>query len=484
MADPDRDELIKVEEGNFLDSERIDENSSQGQQNLKSQESSPQWINKVGPIRASRLEDSKSSNENDTNKEKSSPIQHFRPLHQKKGPTDSSNIHTEFKRIFNNYAKEATPLSKLASTNQSAALKQVRKPPVQTASLKSQPSASLFQNSSLSNINQRKDNLRGRLFSGAKEPSCLAYAPKTFKTQKLVTPSSTKYCSAVQKKPNNHFVSTHSKFSSTHYLRKTPKRESETGPESVFRLSEKDKQMSEYSMMKPVYDKSKQTPKASTVVDNIKTESQSIVASLRPLSPSAVNFTSAGRRQAKQLTFNQTMKALEVRRPYSPQGIRLRTSIMPASTVALPAKHSHLSEFSKHRVAGVRQRYQSPKDLSAANRVRFTSFDGQRTTPLNSEQALKNSPLPKSKAFDTLKELGSSLKNTQESSIMDKLLSEYEEQHKKHCLKVNLNKRLHESTTAGRSISNQKLKSPPKETKESSSSSEGSEEDSSDDDEQ
>ena len=484
MADSQEDELIKVEEGNLIDSERLGDNTKQDGALLNSQEGSPHWINKVGPIRASRLEDSKSSYDNETYKERSSPALHFRPLNQKKQAGDSSNIHGEFKRIFNNISKEATPLNQVPPVKQSSASRQDRKFPIQNTVIKARSPNKLFQNSCLSNLNQRKDNLKGRLFSGINEPSNSTLS-KMMAQSYQTTASSKKYISTLQNKFSAPFNSSLSKHTTVQSFKRKALGCAEPKSQAIFRLSENDKRPSEYSTMKPVYDKHKPLDRAAvSVYDRPKTDSQSIVASLRPMSPKPTQLNTTSRKQKQQLTFNQTMKALDIRRANSPPGIRLKTAQTPVARMKSVEKLVPPMNYSQKRVAGLRERFQSPGTTIRANRDKFTSFDGQRSSPLNADEAMRSSPFQKSTALESLKSTIKFHNNTQEGSIMEKLLTEYEEQQKKHCLKVNLNKRLHESTTAGQSYSQKKLPNVPKETQESSSSSSGDEEDSSAESEQ
>lgn len=454
MADDPAEVYIKVEGESLAESRRNSEQVGEKIDEVKSEEGSPgspNWINMVGPIRASRIEDSKSSVDPDYFKDKNSPAKDTKSFSKETTLAESTNIHNRFKEIFKSIAKEETPLN-LAETSKKVYDRKSSKQTNQRINgFKSASPQRLFPNSSQIYLHNRKDKFKGKLFKTTTENSSSVISGKANQKSHKTRNSNSKTFSGTFSREEPSVKS--SGVSGLKYnFRKKGFMSSTQVPESVYRLTEKDKKSSEFVVMKPVYDKPKLfahgVPDMTGKFNSPSSKQPSIVDKLRPFPPPKAQNSSKPSKNNKPMTMYQTLKVLDVKRPYSPPASRIKEITSPLNVpkplLKIDQANDRAATLAKQKSKIERNGRQTDQYLV---RYRFLSTDNERSPPLKASEALETSNTTLSKALESLKTKQRAEASSQERTMTEKLLSEYQDKQSQHFLKVNLNKRLHSSMT-------------------------------------
>lgn len=145
-------------------------------------------------------------------------------------------------------------------------------------------------------------------------------------------------------------------------------------------------------------------------------------------------------------TLSQTMKALEVKTLHSPSKTvsqRKQTEPQKPKTDAKPKFDEVRHQITSGSLSKFVHRAEQERKES---KYRFTSMDDMREPPKTAEQIAMEARLDQNKVLEQLRTIPEG-KNTQEASIMSKLLEVHSLQQRQHRLKLNLNTRFHQSMT-------------------------------------
>lgn len=417
-------------------------------------EDSPPWISKVSEqIRVSRLEDSRSSFDNETIKDRGSPIQVFREAQAVVGSVKGQTVHNKFNQIFNSATQNKPKPAAHQIVKRFPATMKAKNSAIKSTLFKSTSPNKLLGFSSFSNLKFTNDRVKDKLFMKTTDTTTSIASSKMSdkvpstnisKISKLTSPKQIK---AAAEGPIG-IVNIRYNF-----RKNTSMNSFEPQSLVVLKLPAKDMVTSEFEIMKPIYDKPRTSDQISEIIEEryriSANKTESIVDKLRPLNADIQKPDIKSTKRGKQLTFYKTLKALDVKRPYSPQASRTQLFKSPSRNII---NTNSLKDNDTSSTIGRETPQKSILSNSIrGNRARLCSED---KTPFSlASEAIEKPYNTFSKAFGHKYGKDVNQKMTQESTIMNNLLQKYEEVKAKHEQKYLMNRKLHENMAKAQEIS-------------------------------